>query len=165
MPQTTPIKRASEDVWESVRFKSFFPGDCNVQPGLRTSNAEQWLSNINECRHHPHVNAGSCKAYCSAGLGWARSLFFFFFNLRMILMMQFLHDHTLWYIDMCRIYHSACFMPVNQESHLLINRDIPVLSVVLLNPLLLSDTRGFKLLYNSKSNIQTHFTCLWQNSG
>ena len=37
-------------------------------------------------------------------------------------------------------------MPVNQESRLLENRDIPVLSVVLLNPLLLSDTRGFKLL-------------------
>ena len=66
-------------------------------------------------------------------------------KLQMILM-QFFHGHTLWYIDMCWIYYSACFMPVNQESCLLENRDIPVLSVVLLNPLLLSDTRGFKLL-------------------
>ena len=85
-------------------------------------------------------------------------------NLQMILM-QFLYGHTLWYIDMRWSYHSACFMPVNQESHLLENCDIPVLSVVLLNPLLLSDTWGVKLLLNSKSNIQTHFMCLWQNSG
>ena len=66
-------------------------------------------------------------------------------NLQMILM-QFLHGHTLWYIDMRWIYHSACFVPVNQESRLLENHDIPVLSVVLLNPILLSDTRDFKLL-------------------
>lgn len=155
-----PIKKVPEDAWESVRFKSF-PGDSNVQPGLGTTDTEQWFSKFNERRHCPSMNANICKAYYSKGLG---VLEIFKKNIPMILM-QLLIGHTLRYIDMSWIYHSVCFMRVNQESHLLENSDMPVLFMVLLNPHLFSDTRGFELLENCKSNILTHFTHLWQKSG
>lgn len=63
-----PIKKVPEDAWESVRFKSF-PGDSNVQPGLGTTDTEQWFSKFNERRHCPSMNANICKAYYSKGLG------------------------------------------------------------------------------------------------